>query len=98
MNTSAPNWRGIPGIQFISNGSYSDPSLVYEGKEFNYWDIEDSLWEIFLEENPQYKDKDSGNPKVEARFTSYLKEAAKPYLDDVIAGSYFSEGKNSWRD
>ena len=43
------NYRGIPNIEFVWHGEWADPELIYKGHKFNYWDIEDSLWDYFLE-------------------------------------------------
>lgn len=29
------------GIYFVDHGAWSDPSLIYKGYEFNFYDIED---------------------------------------------------------
>lgn len=92
------NWRNVKGIKFLSNGSVSDPSLIYKGYEFNYWDIEDALWSMFLEDNLEFSDNDSGNPKAEKAFNEYLSGCATGYLDDVIFGGYFPPKTYSWRD
>lgn len=82
-----PNWRGVSGIKMKSNGAYSDPWLIYQGRVFNYWDIEDALWDMFLEETG-HDDSEAESPAVEAEFSEYLKETAKDYLDDCLFGGY----------
>ena len=84
-------WRGSKDIEFVWKGQWSDPELVYDGKTFNYWDIEDALWNMFLEENPQWTDDDSNNPDCEKEFDRYVQLEGALYLDDVIAGGYFDE-------
>ncbi len=91
-------WRRIKGIHFVYHSEWSDPSLIYKGYEFNFHAIEDALWSMFLEENPDFTDADAGTNKAESAFTQYLSTEAKPYLEDVIAGGYFSKGNYSWRD
>ena len=88
-------YRGNKDIEYISHGAWSDPELVYNGMSFNYWDIEDALWNMFLEENPQWKDSDSGNPECEDEFNKYVQSEGTLYLDDVIAGGYFDESLKS---
>lgn len=83
-------WRGSKDIEYVWKGPWSDPELVYDGKTFNYWDIEDALWSMFLEENPQWTDDDSNNPECEDEFNRYVQYNGALYLDDVIA-SYFDE-------
>lgn len=80
-----PNWRGVRGIKMKSNGPYSDPWLIYRGEVFNYWDIEDALWAMFLEETGH---NDAESEAVEAEFSEYLKYEAKPYLDGCLFGGY----------
>ena len=84
-------YRGSDDIEYVWKGPWSDPELVYDGKTFNYWDIEDALWSMFLEENPQWTDDDSNNPECEDEFNRYVQYNGALYLDDVIAGGYFDE-------
>ena len=91
-------WRGSKDIEYVWKGHWSDPELVYDGKTFNYWDIEDALWSMFLEENPQWTDDDSNNPECEDEFNRYVQYNGALYLDDVIAGGYFDESLNQIRD
>ena len=88
-------YRGSKDIEFVWKGQWSDPELVYDGKTFNYWDIEDALWNMFLEENPQWEDSDSDNPECEDEFNRYVQSEGTLYLDDVIAGGYFEESLKS---
>lgn len=87
-------YRGAKGVKFIWHGTQSDPELEYKGKRFNYWDIEDALWEDFLEETG-HKDSDSGNAEVEKEFDKFVQDRAADYLEDVIAGGYFEESCKS---
>ncbi len=89
-------WRGTP-VKLVSHGSWGDPDLVWNGYTFNYWDIEDAMWSMFLEETG-YKDSDSNNPNVEKEFDAYVQDNFEGYLDDVIYGGYFDEGSKSWHD
>lgn len=91
------NWRGCPDIIMVSRNEWDDPDLIYDGLTFNYWDIEDALWDMFLEDTG-HKDNESNNPEVEEEFSAYVRENAPAYLDDVIAGGYFEDGKTSWRE
>lgn len=91
------NWRGCPNIEMEWNGTQSDPSLVYKGYRFNYFDIEDALWGDFLEDTG-HVDSDSGKEEVEEEFSKYVQDRAEYYLADVIFGGYFKEGSKDWRD
>ena len=77
-------WRGSKEIEMVSHGSWGDPDLVYKGYTFNYWDIEDALWNDFLEDTG-HKDSDSNDPAVEDEFDKYVQLNAPGYLDDYIA-------------
>ena len=46
---SYPNMLGIKGIQFVWRGNYSDPLVIIKRKKYNYWDIEDIIWETVEE-------------------------------------------------
>lgn len=44
---------GIYGIRFIWHGAWSDPEIIWHGKSFNYYDLENTLWSYYQEEqNP----------------------------------------------
>lgn len=45
-----PLFRGVKGVRIIHRGPWSDPLLVYRGYMFNYWDIEEALWDHFLKD------------------------------------------------
>lgn len=94
-NTSS--WRGHPEIQFEYNGASSDPSLIWQGYVFNLYDIEDALWEEFLEERG-LSDNASGDPAVEQEFDEYLADKAVGYLEDCVDGGCFQERQKDWRD
>lgn len=62
---------GIKGVELVSHGSWADPELVWEGNSFNYYDVENALWdsykEICAEEN---------KPANETRFDKWVKKNA----------------------
>lgn len=93
-------WRGTP-VKIVSHGSWGDPDLVWNNGEeeytFNYWDIEDAMWNMFLEETG-HKDSESNDPKVEEEFNEYVQDNYEGYLEDVIWGGYFDEGSTNWHD
>lgn len=99
-------WRGCENVFMIPHGEWSDPDLVWEDKytnieyTFNYWDIENALWEMFLEDTG-HADNESNIPEVEIEFDKYIQEEdrAEWYLRDVIAGGYFNDcPNNDWHD
>lgn len=71
-----PNWYGIPGIGFEWRGSQSDPLLHYKGRTFYDSDIEDALWENYVE--------DGGNPDNHDEWQCYVIDNAVDYLEDII--------------
>lgn len=84
-------YRGTDGIEYVSHGAWSDPELIYDGKSFNYWDIEDALWNMFCEEVA----KDAGISvdemdlfSYEDAFNEYVQNNAVDYLEDCIFGGY----------
>lgn len=89
-------YRGS-NVEFKWNGTQSDPDLIYNGYTFNYYDIEDALWGEFLEETG-YTDDKSKDPEVEEEFNKYVQERVEDYLEDVIFGGYFEDGKKSWKE
>lgn len=40
---------GVPGVEFIWHGEWSDPEVRYKEYLLNYYDLENSLWEEFKE-------------------------------------------------
>lgn len=76
-----PNWYGIGGIGFEFRDPWSDPILHYKGHRFNGTDIQDALWDMFLEDN--------GNPNNEGDWVAYVIDNAPNYLEDII---WLSEG------
>lgn len=86
-------FRGCEGVEFIWNGTQSDPELEYLEHRFNYWDIEDALWDMFLEETG-HNDSESEDPEVEAEFNEFVQEHCKDYLDDIVASEYGVEVEN----
>lgn len=44
------NFYGVPGIKFIWHGEWSDPEVEYKGIRFDYYDLEDPLWDEYKSE------------------------------------------------
>lgn len=86
-------YRGAEGIEFVSHGAWSDPELIYDGKSFNYWDIEDALWSEFCEivsedTGKSVMDIDSNMSDYEDAFNEYVQDNAVDFLNDCIFGGY----------
>lgn len=61
-------YRGIKDIDFIWHGEWKDPELSYNGMTVNYYDVEDTIWEEYMED--RYT-KALENPDDEEEFTGY---------------------------
>lgn len=73
---------GIKGIEFIWNGQYNDPTLVYKGKIYNYFDFEDSMWSYYSEEC-----EEKGIAKDNDKFPAWVKdnqELAYELINEMI--------------
>lgn len=101
-------YRGNKRIKFVYNGDYADPDLIYNGYTFNYYDIEEALWEDFLygvedgdidvSFDREYAENNSDDKAVNDAFNLYVQENGVDYLNDVIYGGYFEKGSKSWHD
>lgn len=87
-------YRGTENVEFVWNGTQSDPQLRYDGKLFNYYDIEDALWDMFTEENPNLDvsgEWADNSVIVDAMFDKFVQERCVDYLEDCIFGGYFAD-------
>ena len=66
-------YRGIKDIEFIWHGSTADPELSYKGMTVNYYDVEDTIWEDYMED--RYT-KALVDPDDEEEFTNYCQRHA----------------------
>lgn len=78
------NFYNVPGVEFIYHGDMSDPEVRYKNRLFNYWDLEDALYEQYIEE---------GNPRINSpscddkQFRDWIADdpdMVYGYLDDWI--------------
>lgn len=67
-------WRGCEGIHQIWHGAWSDPELMSDGYVANYWEVENYLWYNFLEDHPEFTDRDSGTTECEDAFDDYCQD------------------------
>lgn len=93
----ATNYRGCKDVLFKFNGAWADPDIIWNGYTFNYEDIEDALWSMFLEDTG-HKDSEANDARVEEEFSEYIRPIIVDYLKDVIYGGYFKKGSKSWHD
>lgn len=82
------NWRGNPNIKVKYYNEWADPDLLYDDYVFNYWDIEDALWEDFLEYN-ELDESDAYDgydikPEYEEMFDKHVQDFGHSYLDELI--------------
>lgn len=101
-------YRGNKDIKFVHHNEWEDPDLIYDGYTFNYWDIEDALWEDFLicidegdvdvSFDREFAENHPQDDVVEDAFDLYVQENGVNYLKDVIYGGYFEKGSKSWHD
>ena len=78
---------GIYGIQLISHGSWSDPELIWHKKSFNYYDVENALWEDYNEEC-----KEENKEVNEDDFAIWVKNNAyivREYLQNLMDNKCF---------
>lgn len=47
-------WKYFEEAEFIYNGEQDDPQLKYNGQLFNYYDIEDSVYNDFKEHAKEF--------------------------------------------
>jgi len=98
-------WRGCKNVMFGYYNDYADPDLLYKGYNFNYYDIEDAMYEDFYSEfSDQLDDEIAWCGEETARkhaveaFDKYVRENADMYLDELIANGYFHGDSKSWHD
>ena len=95
-------WYGVvEHVDFVDNGAMSDPSLVYRGYEFNYWDVEDSIYEMYRSDVEEvYNDEDLAQLDFDLNdehWLNWLRENSdrvRDYLDDWISAGAPTSWKN----
>lgn len=93
-------FRGNKDIRIGYYDDWNDPDLLYNGYEFNYYDIESAMYDEYVDGLKEDKEEgliDSDEPTDEG-FNHYIQDNATGYLEDTIAGGYFKEGSKSWHD
>lgn len=80
FTNSKETYRNVPGTTYIYHGEWSDPEVIYKGKELNANDIEDYLWSDFKDETGS-DDESMFDEWVENQGIDYLKSV----LDDMVS-------------
>ena len=68
---------GIYGIEFIWHGEWADPELVWHKKSFNYYDVENTFWEIWKGSTEYLTANLSTEMSMEDSFAQWMKKNAK---------------------
>lgn len=79
-----PLWYGIPGIEFIWHGNYSDPELRYKHRTFNEFSVEQGCLYTWEEErsNLSFDTWMPLHPEVAYGFLDELVEEDDMTIDD----------------
>jgi hypothetical protein len=78
---------GIYGINFVDDGAWSDPELVWHGKSFNYYDVENPLWEDYKEEcTEENREPNTDEFAVWVKKNAYM---AREYLQNLMDAKCF---------
>ena len=89
MKNNKKWFYGIYGIEFIWHGCWSDPELIWHGHSFNYYDLENALYDEYKEYNPNYDDNDDSDFAVWVKKNAYI---AREYLQNLLDGKCFYGG------
>lgn len=104
MRTSG--WRGCSNVGMTDHGSWSDPDLNIkcdgEVYTFNYWEVENELWDEFLvsegiTESGTYIDGEV-SPEWEEKFSKFCQTNAYNYMVNLICEGYFADDSFDWHD
>lgn len=78
---------GIYGIRYINHGAWNDPELVWHGKSFNYYDVENPLWDCYKEEcKEENKEPNENEFAVWVKKNAYM---AREYLQNLMNAKCF---------
>lgn len=107
MAIKTSGWRGCSDVGMTHYNEWADPDLniKYNGDiyVFNYWDIEEALWDMFLEtegvsESDTYDTRGNISEDWDKKFDEFCQDEAYNYMVDCIINGYFEEGSYSWHD
>jgi hypothetical protein len=78
---------GIYGIEFIYHGQWSDPELIWLGKSFNYYDLENALYADYQED--AHNGENAPDFEIWVKNNAYL---ARYYLQSLLENKCFYGG------
>ena len=78
------DWYGIEELKLMWNGTQSDPTILYKGKECSCYIMEDTMWERYNEECEENGIK----PDENEGFGNYMRENKDEviYLTELALG------------
>jgi alkanesulfonate monooxygenase SsuD/methylene tetrahydromethanopterin reductase-like flavin-dependent oxidoreductase (luciferase family) len=80
VKDSPDQWfYGIVGIKFIYHGDWNDPEVEYKGRRYDYYDLEDALWDEYKEDT----DTDIGDEDQFKEWLSHNQDEAFALLDSM---------------
>ena len=83
---SRETWRGVEGTIYVYHGDWSDPEVLYDDEEINYWDLEESAWDSY-----KCECEDNGKEPSEQEFDNLPSSWFKEYLDYEYMPGRFGE-------
>ena len=83
MKSNKKWFYGIYGIQYIWHGEWADPELIWHGKSFNYYVLENELWNIYVEEcKEENKEADNDEFAIWVKKNASLVREELQYMKD----------------
>lgn len=83
---SRETWRGVKGTIYVYHGDWSDPEVLYDGEEINYWDLEENAWDSY-----KCECEDNGKEPSEQEFDNLPSSWFEEYLDYEYMPGRFGE-------
>ena len=80
------NFYGISKVKYIGHGDWADPEVIYKRYSFNYWDVEDALWNAFLDEK-EISDYKGNGREFDEEYENWVfnnQEVVHSMVDDWI--------------
>lgn len=75
-----PFWYGIPSVQFIYHGEWSDPEIYYRGRYYNAAVAEEELYAIWREQIEYGDTEQDFDTWMQTAGGEYLKSDVLPYM------------------